>query len=73
MARAVASALRSSPVEPLAALPPSEREAIGLARIVGMDVDEIARFTGSDTSEVKARMRSGLGRLVTGLQPASTG
>jgi DNA-directed RNA polymerase specialized sigma24 family protein len=73
MARAVASALRSSPVEPLGALPPGEREAIGLARIVGMDVDEIARFTGSDTSEVKARMRSGLGRLVTGLQPASTG
>ena len=73
MARAVASALRSSPVEPLAALPPSEREAIGLARIVGMDVEEIARFTGSDASEVKARMRAGLGRLVTGgLRPAST-
>jgi DNA-directed RNA polymerase specialized sigma24 family protein len=73
MARAVASALRSSPVETLAALPPSEREAIGLARIVGMDVEEIARFSGVDASEVKARMRSGLGRLVTGLRPVSAG
>jgi DNA-directed RNA polymerase specialized sigma24 family protein len=72
MARAVASALRSSPSEPLAALPLGEREAIGLARIVGMNVDEIARFTGSDASEVKARMRAGLGRLVSGLQPASS-
>jgi DNA-directed RNA polymerase specialized sigma24 family protein len=73
MARAVAQALVSSPAEPLATLPPPEREAIGLARIVGMDVEEIARFTGSDASEVKARMRAGLGRLVTGgLRPAST-
>ena len=71
MARAVASALRSSPAEPLAALPPGEREAIGLARIVGMDVEEIARFSGVDASEVKARMRSGLGRLVSGLQTAN--
>jgi DNA-directed RNA polymerase specialized sigma24 family protein len=71
MARAVASALRSSPVEPLAALPPGEREAIGLARIVGMDVEEIACFSGVDASEVKARMRSGLGRLVSGLQTAN--
>jgi DNA-directed RNA polymerase specialized sigma24 family protein len=70
MARAVASALRSSPVESLAALPPGEREAIGLARIVGMNVDEIALFSGVEASEVKARMRSGLGRLVAGLQPA---
>jgi DNA-directed RNA polymerase specialized sigma24 family protein len=73
MARAVATALRSSPVEPLAGLPPAEREAIGLARIVGMDVEEIARFSGIDANEVKARMRSGLSRLVTGLQPASIG
>ena len=73
MARAVASALRSSPVETLAALPPGEREAIGLARIVGMDVEEIACFSGVDAREVKARMRSGLGRLVTGLRPVSTG
>jgi DNA-directed RNA polymerase specialized sigma24 family protein len=72
MARAVASALRSSPVEPLAALPLGEREAIGLARIVGMDVDEIARFSGIDAREVKARMRSGLGRLVAELQPVGS-
>jgi DNA-directed RNA polymerase specialized sigma24 family protein len=72
MARAVASALRSSPGEPLAALPLDERETIGLARIVGMNVDEIALFTGSEPSAVKARMRSGLERLVTGLHAAST-
>ena len=72
MARAVASALRSSPGEPLAALPAEERETIGLACIVGMNVDEIALFTGSDASAVKARMRSGLQRLVTGLHAAST-
>jgi DNA-directed RNA polymerase specialized sigma24 family protein len=72
MARAVASALRSSPAESLAALPLDERETIGLARIVGMNVDEIALFTGSDASAVKARMRSGLERLVIGLRAAST-
>ena len=72
MARAVASALRSSPSEPLAGLPLDERETIGLARIVGMNVDEIALFTGTDASAVKARMRSGLERLVTGLRAAST-
>ena len=72
MARAVASALRSSPREPLSALPLGEREAIGLARIVGMNVEEIARFTGSDASAVKARMRSGLEHLVTGVHAAST-
>src|SRR5437764_1490338 len=36
MARAVAYALDSAPAEPLSALPPPEREALGLARIVGM-------------------------------------
>jgi DNA-directed RNA polymerase specialized sigma24 family protein len=72
MARAVASALRSSPSGPLSALPMREREAIGLARIVGMNVEEIARFTGSDTSDVKARMRSGLERLVVGVHAVNT-
>jgi DNA-directed RNA polymerase specialized sigma24 family protein len=72
MATAVSSALRISPGEPLAALAPREREAIGLARIVGMNVDEIARFTGCEVGDVKARMRSGLEQLVAGLRPAST-
>ena len=70
MARAVAHALTSSPAEPLDALPPSEREAIGLARIVGMSVDEIAEFTGRAASDVKASMLSGLKRLTGGLSTA---
>lgn len=70
MARAVAHALGSSPVEPLSALPPPEREAIGLARIVGMSVEEIAAFTGRAASDVKASMRSGLQRLTGGLPAA---
>jgi DNA-directed RNA polymerase specialized sigma24 family protein len=70
MARAVAQALVSSPAEPLATLPPPEREAIGLARIVGMSVDEIAAFTGRGASDVKASMLSGLKRLTGGLSAA---
>jgi DNA-directed RNA polymerase specialized sigma24 family protein len=67
MARAVSQALSSSPAEPLDALPPQEREAVGLARIVGMSVDEIAAHTGCEPSDVKCRMRSGLMRLTGGL------
>ncbi len=63
MASAVSHALERSPAEPLDSLPPPERVVIGLARIVGMDVDEIAAFTGCAAGEVKASMRSGLGRL----------
>jgi DNA-directed RNA polymerase specialized sigma24 family protein len=63
MASAVAGALGSCPVDPLGALTPPEREAIGLARIVGMTVDEIASFTGRAAGDVKASMRSGLERL----------
>lgn len=70
MARAVAHALRRAPVDPLAALAPHEREAIGLARIVGMSVDEIAAFSGRASSEVKASMRSGLERLAGRLAAA---
>jgi DNA-directed RNA polymerase specialized sigma24 family protein len=70
MARAVAHALDCSPAEPLSALPPPEREAIGLARIVGMSVEEIAAFTGRAASDVKASMRSGLQRLTGGLPVA---
>jgi DNA-directed RNA polymerase specialized sigma24 family protein len=67
MARAVSSALQAAPAEPLDALPPQEREAVGLARIVGMSVDEIAAHTGCEPSDVKARIRSGLMRLTGGL------
>src|SRR4051812_33275347 len=42
MVAAVRSALADSPSEPLARLPVDEREAIGLVRILGLDVDEVA-------------------------------
>jgi DNA-directed RNA polymerase specialized sigma24 family protein len=71
MARAVAHALVSSPAEPLDALPPTEREAIGLARIVGMSVDEIAEFTGRAATDVKQSMLAGLKRLSGGLSAAA--
>ena len=63
MARAVVRALERSPKQPLDALPQDEREAIALARIVGMDVEEIAAFTGAEAGDVKSQMRSGLARL----------
>lgn len=70
MARAVTHALVSSPAEPFDALPQTEREAIGLARIVGMNVDEIAEFTGRPSTDIKASMLSGLKRLTGGLSAA---
>jgi DNA-directed RNA polymerase specialized sigma24 family protein len=72
MARAVSRALSSSPAEPFDALPPEEREAVGLARIVGMNVDEIAAHTGCEAGDVKSRIRSGLMRLTGGLPAAGT-
>jgi DNA-directed RNA polymerase specialized sigma24 family protein len=63
MVAAVRSALADSPSEPLARLPIDEREAIGLVRILGMNVDEIAALLECEACVVKALMRSGLTRL----------
>jgi DNA-directed RNA polymerase specialized sigma24 family protein len=63
MVAAVRSALADSPSEPLARLPADEREAIGLVRILGLDVNEIAALLDRDARDVKALMRSGLTRL----------
>jgi DNA-directed RNA polymerase specialized sigma24 family protein len=63
MVAAVRSALADSPSEPLARLPHAEREAIGLVRILGLDVNEVATVVGCQVREVKALMRSGLTRL----------
>jgi DNA-directed RNA polymerase specialized sigma24 family protein len=63
MVAAVRSALADSPSEPLAQLPADEREAIGLVRILGLDVDEVATVLEREAREVKALMRSGLTRL----------
>jgi DNA-directed RNA polymerase specialized sigma24 family protein len=65
MVAAVRSALADSPSEPLARLPHEEREAVGLARILGLDVNELATLLGRDARDVKALMRSGLTRLAS--------
>jgi DNA-directed RNA polymerase specialized sigma24 family protein len=67
MARAVRVALDRSPAHPLSLLPFPEREAIGLARIVGLRVGEIADLVGCDAAEVKRRMRRGMQRLANGV------
>jgi DNA-directed RNA polymerase specialized sigma24 family protein len=63
MVAAVRSALADSPSEPLARLPADERETIGLVRILGLDVNEVATVLDRDARDVKALMRSGLTRL----------
>jgi DNA-directed RNA polymerase specialized sigma24 family protein len=63
MLAAVRAAIASSPCEPLASLPLEQREPIALARILGMDVDQIAATLGLAREEVKARMRAGLAGL----------
>jgi hypothetical protein len=67
MARAVRVALDRSPAHPLALLPFPEREAIGLARIIGLNAGEIAELVGCDVAEVKRRMRRGMQRLANGV------
>src|SRR5262245_1768378 len=71
MAWAVRAALADTPCAALAILPPPQREAIGLARIVGMGVEEIARVVGCDAHDVKARLTSGLRALAGGGLQAS--
>ena len=69
MVAAVRNALADSPSEPLAQLPEDEREAIGLGRILGLKVDEIAILLDRDIPEVKALMRNGLTRLAAAYYP----
>jgi DNA-directed RNA polymerase specialized sigma24 family protein len=66
MASAVRLAVADTPCASLAILPPPQREAIALARIVGMGVDEIAGVVGAHPRVVKARLTSGLRALAAG-------
>jgi DNA-directed RNA polymerase specialized sigma24 family protein len=63
MERAVRFALARAPARSLAMVPPVEREAIGLAQILGMRVSEIAEVVGCEPAEVKRRIRRGMERL----------
>jgi DNA-directed RNA polymerase specialized sigma24 family protein len=69
MVAAVRNALAEAPSEPLARLPHDEREAIGLVRILGLKVDEVAALLERDAREVKALMRDGLTRLAAAYYP----
>src|SRR4051794_13160608 len=65
MVAAVRSALADSPSDPLSQLPADEREAIGLVRILGLDVNEVAAVLHRDARDVKALLRRGLTRLAS--------
>jgi DNA-directed RNA polymerase specialized sigma24 family protein len=69
MVAAVRSALAESPSEPLDRLPEDEREAIGLVRILGLNVDEVAALLDREVRDVKLLMREGLTRLAAAYYP----
>jgi RNA polymerase sigma factor (sigma-70 family) len=67
--RAVAQRVRTA----LAALPPAQREALGLAYYSGYTQSEIASLTGTPLGTVKTRMRAGMGQLRKVLHEVSAG
>jgi RNA polymerase sigma factor (sigma-70 family) len=67
--RAVAQRVRTA----LAALPPAQRQALGLAYFSGYTQSEIAALTGTPLGTVKTRMRSGMGQLRKVLHEVSAG
>ena len=73
VARAVRVALDRSPAHPLSLLPFPEREAIGLARIAGLSVREVAELVGCEVAEAKRRMRRGMQRLASGVSMTVAG
>lgn len=67
--RAVAHRVRSA----LAALPPSQREALALAYFNGYTQREIASLTGTPLGTIKTRMRAGMGSLRKVLHEVAAG
>lgn len=67
--RAVAQRVRTA----LAALPPVQRQALGLAYFSGYTQSEIASLTGTPLGTVKTRMRSGMASLRTVLHEVAAG
>jgi DNA-directed RNA polymerase specialized sigma24 family protein len=62
-AATVILALRRAPSPAFAAIPPGEREALGLARLLGLSVGEIARELNIDRRTAAARLTAGLRAL----------
>jgi len=63
-AAAVVLALRRAPAAAFADVPPGEREALGLARLLGLSVTEVAEALGVDRRTAAARLTAGLRALV---------
>jgi DNA-directed RNA polymerase specialized sigma24 family protein len=62
-AAAVVLALRRAHAPSFASLAPGEREALGLARLLGLSVTEIARELDIDRRTAAARLTAGLRAL----------
>jgi len=63
-------ALRRAPAAAFAAIPPGEREALGLARLLGLSVTEIAEALGVDRRTAAQRLTAGLRSLAPDPVPA---
>jgi DNA-directed RNA polymerase specialized sigma24 family protein len=63
-------ALRRAPARAFAAVPPGEREALGLARLLGLNVTEIAEALSIDRATAAARLTAALRALACDPVPA---
>lgn len=66
---AVRRAVAAAPCVPFAALAADEREPLALARVAGLDVEEIAGIVGTDAATVRRHLTAALRTLAR--QPAS--
>src|SRR3954468_10894969 len=63
-------ALRRAPANAFADVPPGEREALGLARLLGLSLTEIAEALGVDRRTAAQRLTAGLRSLAPDPVPA---
>lgn len=73
VAEAVRLAVGVMPAAPFDRLPPSEREALALVRLAGMDIDEVAVLLAETPATVKRRLTAGLRMLATAPAAAASG
>ena len=64
--RAIRAAVAADPAPPFDMLEPEAAEALALVRLGGLDVDQVGRLVGADTSEVKLRLAAALRDLRAG-------